>query len=87
MRKLTFKFIVILLLTLSVVLPKSYAQDDKVYITESGKKYHKRTCSNTKGKTGMSLSSAKAKGYDACEKCFSMVKSKLKTKKKITRKA
>lgn len=41
-----------------------------VYVTPSGKKYHKASCryiSSTS--TALSLSEAKAKGYDACKVC------------------
>lgn len=41
-----------------------------VYITKTGKKYHKDGCSSlSKSKIPISLSDAKAKGYGACSKC------------------
>lgn len=41
-----------------------------VYVTETGTKYHKSTCSMLKqSKIKISLKKAKAKGYDPCKKC------------------
>ena len=41
-----------------------------VYITKTGKKYHKDGCSSlSKSKIPISLSDAKARGYGACSKC------------------
>ena len=45
-------------------------QGAKVYVTESGKKYHRETCSSLKNsKIPMSLEEAKAKGYEPCGTC------------------
>ena len=41
-----------------------------VYITNTGKKYHKSTCSYLKkSKTKMKLTTAKAKRYTPCSRC------------------
>lgn len=41
-----------------------------VYITKTGKKYHREGCSSlSKSKISISLSDAKAKGYTACKNC------------------
>lgn len=46
------------------------AQDKTVYITDSGKKYHSKNCSNAKtGKKGINLDEAKKQGYTACGVC------------------
>lgn len=41
-----------------------------VYVTKTGKKYHKDGCSSlSKSKIAISLNDAKAKGYEPCSKC------------------
>jgi len=47
------------------------ADDDPVvYITEGGKKYHKKNCPLVKtGKKGIKLSEALEKGYEPCKAC------------------
>ena len=41
-----------------------------VYVTDGGKKYHKKNCSVVKeGKKGMELAEAKKQGYTACAVC------------------
>ncbi len=41
-----------------------------VYVTKTGKKYHKDGCSSlSKSKIAISLSDAEAKGYEPCSKC------------------
>jgi len=41
-----------------------------VYVTDGGKKYHKKNCSVVKeGKKGVELSEAKKQGYTACAVC------------------
>jgi hypothetical protein len=48
---------------------------DKVYVTEGGKKYHKKNCSIVKtGKTETVLAEAKKKGYTACSVCYKEAK-------------
>ena len=45
-------------------------QEVTVYITKSGKKYHRSTCSYlSKSKTAISLKDAKAQGYTPCSRC------------------
>ena len=40
------------------------------YVTEKGKKYHKKNCSIVnEGKKGMELADAKKAGYTACANC------------------
>ncbi len=42
-----------------------------VYVTKTGKKYHKDGCSSlSKSKIAISLSDAEAKGYEPCSKCW-----------------
>ena len=44
---------------------------ETVYITKSGKKYHRATCSYlTSSKIEIKLSEAKQKGYSPCSRCF-----------------
>ena len=47
--------------------------EDLVYVTGSGKKYHKSDCRLIKNKnaTGISLADAQAKGLTPCGRCFS----------------
>jgi hypothetical protein len=41
-----------------------------VYVTEKGKKYHKKNCSVVKeGKKGIEMADAKKSGYDPCDVC------------------
>lgn len=54
---------------------KSTDVDDKnsgtVYVTKSGKKYHRDDCSSlSKSKIPISKSKAVAQGYTPCSKCF-----------------
>ena len=53
---------------------KSVQQDDKsdmVWIPNSGAKYHKSaSCSGMKNPSHVSLSTAKARGYTPCKKCY-----------------
>ncbi len=57
---------------------------DKVYVTESGKKFHKRNCSAATGKTGIDKAQAIKDGYTACSKCFD-AKDEAKDAKKETK--
>lgn len=42
-----------------------------VWVTSSGKKYHKHSsCSNMKNPSQMSESDARSRGYTACKKCY-----------------
>ena len=44
---------------------------DCLYITNSGKKYHREGCQYLKkSKIPISLSSAQSQGYTPCSKCF-----------------
>lgn len=45
---------------------------DTVYITKSGTKYHRASCSSTKRSktTAISLDAARARGYEPCRLCF-----------------
>lgn len=45
--------------------------EDTVYVTKSGKKYHKESCHTLKGNgTPISLEEAESKGKTACKICF-----------------
>ncbi len=43
--------------------------DDIVYVTASGKKYHRATCQHAKRATAIVLADAKARGYEPCSRC------------------
>jgi hypothetical protein len=46
------------------------ANAQTVYVTEKGKKYHKKNCSVvSEGKKGISLAEAKKQGYEPCAVC------------------
>lgn len=48
----------------------SLASAQTVYVTEKGKKYHKKNCTVVKeGKKGIELSDAKKKGLEPCATC------------------
>ena len=48
----------------------SPAQSETVYITQTGKKYHRAGCRHLqKSQIPISLDDAKAKGYTACKSC------------------
>ncbi len=56
--------------TTKVQPTKAQNNSSSVYITDSGKKYHKAGCSSlSKSKHKISLSDAKSKGYTACKRC------------------
>lgn len=69
--------LLIFLLCLFLLLPihscSNVNSDDSetVYITDSGSKYHRSSCSKIKGcsTTAVSRESAKAKGYSRCSVC------------------
>lgn len=45
-------------------------QDKTVYITKTGEKYHKSSCSSLKkSKIEIKLSEAKSQGYEPCKRC------------------
>jgi len=45
-------------------------KEQTVYVTKTGKKYHRASCRYlSKGKTAVSLSDAKAKGLTPCSVC------------------
>lgn len=52
--------------------PKQETKTETVYVTSSGKKYHKSTCRYVKDKstTSYSIDEAKKKGYTACSVCY-----------------
>ncbi len=66
MKKQNIVFIAVLFIAL--FFTKLNAQT--VYVTESGKKYHAKNCSNAKtGKKGMELAVAKKEGFEPCKVC------------------
>ncbi len=66
MKKQNIVFIAVLFIALFCT--KLNAQT--VYVTESGKKYHAKNCSNAKtGKKGMELAAAKKEGFEPCKVC------------------
>ena len=47
-----------------------FASAQTVYVTENGKKYHKKNCTLVnEGKKGIELSEAKKKGLEPCSVC------------------
>ena len=66
-------------LIFSLLLSNVFAQT--VYVTKTGKKYHNENCrSLSKSSYPISLSDAKAKGYDACSICKPVSAGKTTTK-------
>ena len=62
----------ILLTNISIA---AFAGGDKVYVTDGGKKYHKKNCSVVKtGKSETTLDEAKKKGYTSCNVCYKAAK-------------
>ena len=54
----------------SSVSSNNASQEYTVYITKTGKKYHKSGCSYLKqSKSAISINSAKAQGYTPCSRC------------------
>jgi hypothetical protein len=48
----------------------SFLGAQTVYISENGKKFHKKNCSLSQtGKSGIQLKEARKKGYSACKVC------------------
>lgn len=46
-------------------------QEEMVWIPQSGSKYHsKPTCSGMNNPTQVPISTAKARGYEACKRCY-----------------
>ena len=65
-KKSIISFVLFALFYLTV----NFSQAQTVYVTETGKKFHMKNCTNAKtGKTGMEYSEAKKKGYTACGIC------------------
>ena len=63
-------FVIVLSLFLAFAFQFTNAQT--VYVTESGKKFHKKNCSIVKeGKKGMEMSEAKKQGLEPCKVCYS----------------
>ena len=47
------------------------ATEEMVWVSVTGKKYHaKKTCSNMKNPSYVSLTEAKSSGYEPCKKCY-----------------
>ena len=62
------KLFLILSLLVFFTLGKLNAQT--VYVTDNGKKYHKKNCDVVKtGKKGIDLADAKKRGYEPCKVC------------------
>lgn len=54
----------------STLAVSSDSQGNTVYITKTGKKYHRSNCSYLKNsKISININTAKSKGYTACSKC------------------
>lgn len=79
MKKLFF-LVVAIFFTLNVFA------GDKVYVTEKGKKYHKKNCSLATGKTGIDVGEATKQGYTACTVCFKEASKEVKKDEKKAKK-
>lgn len=59
---------------LTIIIEDSYLygeQNQIVYVTQTGSKYHKSTCSHVSaGATAMDIDSALASGYAPCQSCY-----------------
>ncbi len=86
--KTTLQKLVSLVVALVCVINISVfaANGDKVYVTETGKKFHKRNCSAATGKTGIEKAQAVKDGYTACSKCFDVKDEAKDAKKDATKK-
>jgi methylphosphotriester-DNA--protein-cysteine methyltransferase len=63
MKKLIFAFLICVAFNFTM-------RSQTVYVTESGKKFHKKNCDLAKtGKKGIELKDAKKQGYEACKSC------------------
>ena len=64
--------IAVLSLVLMLLGSTTFAMADQVYVTKSGKKFHKETCAliKNKNKSAIDQAAAEAKGLQACKKCF-----------------
>lgn len=67
-------FVVVFLLSICLAVPVSVdaAGSDTVYITETGEKYHRRSCSTlsrSKNLTALTIDQAIARGKEACKVC------------------
>lgn len=78
MRRLLARLTLCLSLFCSVALPivgqppvvtKDQDQSQTVFITKTGKKYHRDGCSYLKSRIPISLKDAKARGYTPCSRC------------------
>ena len=62
----------LLFTALTVVFAAGKATDKKVYIADTGKKYHCKDCrtlKKAKKLTELTVKQAQAKGYEACKVC------------------
>lgn len=65
MKRIELFFLFAFILTIHVSL-----NAQTVYVTENGKKFHKKNCDLAKtGKKGIELKDAKKQGYEACKSC------------------
>lgn len=70
MRKITTLLVSLVCLAAVAAQPAPPVEDYSVYVTKSGKKYHKDTCSSvSKSKIEMKKSEAEKKGYTPCKNC------------------
>lgn len=68
MKKCFLVFIALLLL-ISPCLAYSVPDDTIVYVTDTGTKYHRESCSYLKSKRAMTIARAEASGYTPCSRC------------------
>lgn len=57
---------------IAIPAPKNLEQDETVFVTKSGSKYHKSDCYVIQDKetTGLDIADAIAQGYGSCKECF-----------------
>lgn len=69
MRKLLLVCCAMLLLVSPLCYAYSVPSDTIVYVTDSGTKYHRESCSYLKSSRSMTIAQAKASGYEPCSRC------------------
>jgi len=64
------RFLFISAFVILFAILSQFANAQTVYVTEKGKKYHKKNCSVvSEGKKGQELAEAKKNGYEPCAVC------------------
>jgi len=70
MKKLSMRFLIIVLAFVIAGLAFAAAPDTVVYVTKTGDKYHTEKCSSLRSsKIAITLEEAFSKGYEPCKVC------------------